>query len=61
MHVIPRYAGARTFAGSVFDDPGYPGHYRIDDAPRRLSADEESKLAQLLGDRIGKIPATDRQ
>ncbi len=59
MHVIPRYAGARTFAGSAFDDPGYPGHYRIDDSPRRLSADDEFKLAQFLGEQIGQNSGTD--
>lgn len=61
MHVIPRYARARTFAGSTFDDPGYPGHYRIDDPPRRLSADDEAKLAQQLSHLIGQSSGTDRQ
>ena len=25
FHVIPRYAGARSYAGSEFDDPSWPG------------------------------------
>lgn len=61
MHVIPRYAGARTFAGSVFHDPGYPGHYRIDDPPCRLSADDEFELAHFLGNSIGQNSEADQQ
>jgi diadenosine tetraphosphate (Ap4A) HIT family hydrolase len=28
LHVIPRYASARTFAGREFADPDWPDHYR---------------------------------
>jgi diadenosine tetraphosphate (Ap4A) HIT family hydrolase len=28
LHVIPRYARARTFTGREFADPDWPGHYR---------------------------------
>lgn len=28
LHVIPRYAGPRTFAGREFADPDWPDHYR---------------------------------
>lgn len=29
LHVIPRYATSRTFAGLVFTDPDYPDHYVV--------------------------------
>lgn len=28
LHVIPRYASTRTFAGREFADPDWPDHYR---------------------------------
>jgi diadenosine tetraphosphate (Ap4A) HIT family hydrolase len=28
LHVIPRYASARVFAGIEFADPDWPDHYR---------------------------------
>ena len=28
LHVIPRYAGPRRFAGLDFSDPDWPGHYQ---------------------------------
>lgn len=28
LHVIPRYASARRFAGREFADPEWPDHYR---------------------------------
>ena len=28
LHVIPRYASSRTFAGREFPDPDWPDHYR---------------------------------
>jgi diadenosine tetraphosphate (Ap4A) HIT family hydrolase len=34
LHVIPRYASARTVAGVPFDDLDWPGHY--DPARQRL-------------------------
>ena len=34
LHVIPRYASARTFAAMPFDDPDWPGH--SDPARQRL-------------------------
>jgi len=61
LHIIPRYAGARTFEGTVFHDSGYPGHYEIDDSPRHLSPDDESKLARLLGHLVGQAEGTDLQ
>jgi len=29
LHVIPRYASARTFAGRQFEAPDYPDHYAV--------------------------------
>lgn len=29
LHVIPRYASARMFAGRQFEDPDYPDHYAV--------------------------------
>lgn len=49
LHIIPRYAESRTFGGHVFDDPGFPGHYTIDDPPRRLSQDEALAVAEAIG------------
>lgn len=48
LHVIPRYAGPRTFGGNDFRDPGYPGHYTVDDPPRRLSPSDESAIAAAI-------------
>ncbi len=61
LHIVPRYAGARTFEGRVFHDPGYPGHYTIDDPPQHLSSDEASVLAGEIGNLIDQAEATDRQ
>ena len=48
LHVVPRYADRRTFAGAVFADPNYPEHYAVP-APARLLTDEQmAALARLL-------------
>ena len=52
LHVIPRYAGERRFAGQAFGDPGYPGHYRVSDAPRLLDPELRAELARRLGEAI---------
>ena len=44
-HVIPRYAGTRSFAGMEFTDPDYPGHYTSLNPSRRLSPDATADLA----------------
>ena len=33
FHVLPRYEGARSFAGTVFPDLGWPAAPRLDQAP----------------------------
>ncbi len=56
LHVIPRYAAPRTFAGLTFIDPDYPDHYAVP-APRRTldvgrrDALREVIRAGLAGDR----------
>jgi diadenosine tetraphosphate (Ap4A) HIT family hydrolase len=50
LHVIPRYAAVRTFQGITFTDPGYPGHYPIDNPLRRLDPVVESALAALFAE-----------
>lgn len=38
LHVIPRYAGPRKFAGERFVDPDWPGHYAVPMPDRRRPA-----------------------
>jgi diadenosine tetraphosphate (Ap4A) HIT family hydrolase len=48
MHIVPRYASARSFEGESFNDPDYPDHYRVPAPQRRLSAKVVEKLAARL-------------
>lgn len=48
LHVIPRYAAARTFAGLVFADPDYPDHYAVPAPVRIVDPDIRDALAELL-------------
>jgi diadenosine tetraphosphate (Ap4A) HIT family hydrolase len=48
MHIIPRYAGERTFAGLVFTDPDYPDHYAVPMPVRLINAEQMALLADLL-------------
>ncbi len=48
MHIIPRYAQPRTFAGLVFDDPDYPNHYAVPAPQRHLPPDVLAMLARQL-------------
>ena len=51
LHVIPRYAAARTFEGVTFTDPGYPGHYLTGPGSEHLlSAALLDRLAAALRD-----------
>src|SRR5207249_3588403 len=47
-HVIPRYAGTRSFAGMEFTDPDYPGHYTALNPARHPSDDAFAALAVEL-------------
>jgi diadenosine tetraphosphate (Ap4A) HIT family hydrolase len=49
LHVIPRYATARGIAGVGFDDPDYPGHYRVPGPERRVDAAVIAEIAWVLG------------
>jgi diadenosine tetraphosphate (Ap4A) HIT family hydrolase len=48
LHVLPRYASARTAIGLTFTDPGYPGHYALVDTAR-LAPDQLERLADEIG------------
>lgn len=48
LHVIPRYAGPREFAGASFDDLDYPGHYRVPSPPRVLAGDALAAIAHAV-------------
>src|SRR5262249_13641142 len=55
LHIIPRYAGTRTFAGRLFIDPDYPDHYAVPSPTNRLSADEALALAEHLRSQLSQI------
>jgi diadenosine tetraphosphate (Ap4A) HIT family hydrolase len=46
LHIIPRYAASRTFAGETFEDPDYPDHYHVPATPHHLSP---GRIAALVG------------
>ena len=48
LYLIPRYAGPRTFAGTVFADPDYPDHYAVSAPARSLAAPQSMALARHL-------------
>lgn len=48
LHVIPRYAGVRVFDGLEFVDPGYPGHYGVDEV-RRAAPETQAGIAERIG------------
>jgi diadenosine tetraphosphate (Ap4A) HIT family hydrolase len=48
MHVIPRYASPRKFAGLEFDDPDYPAHYAVPAPSRSLAPEQVADLVQQL-------------
>lgn len=48
LHVIPRYAEPRHFAGVKFDDPDYPDHYAVPAPNRRLDPQQMTELAKRL-------------
>ncbi len=56
LHVIPRYAGPRVFAGTTFVDPDYPSHYAVPAPPYHLATAHFSQLSkrfrQLLRTRV---------
>ncbi|HSH83090.1 MAG TPA: hypothetical protein VLA19_31540, partial [Herpetosiphonaceae bacterium] len=48
LHVIPRYAALRRFGREVFEDPDYPGHYRVPSPAHRLLEDDLAALAATV-------------
>lgn len=54
LHVIPRYAGPRAFAGEQFTDPDYPDHYTVPSPPHILTADQIAALVEELQGRFAK-------
>jgi diadenosine tetraphosphate (Ap4A) HIT family hydrolase len=48
LHLIPRYAGLRTFAGLVFEDLDYPAHYSVPAPVRHLTPAQFALLADTL-------------
>lgn len=47
LHVVPRYASPREFAGLVFEDPDWPGHY-MPGVERLLESAAYAALADAL-------------
>ena len=48
MHIYPRYAQPRLFAGITFDDPDYPSHYTVPGPARRLLPEQYDIIARAL-------------
>ncbi len=48
LHLLPRYAGSRKFAGETFEDECYPDHYDPFGAPKTLDTAKTEELAKLL-------------
>jgi diadenosine tetraphosphate (Ap4A) HIT family hydrolase len=48
LHLIPRYAGPRTFAGVVFEDLDYPAHYGVPAPARHLTPAQFTLLADKV-------------
>ena len=57
MHIYPRYAQSRLFAGETFDDPDYPSHYKIPGLSRRLLAEQQETIARALRDSLATTTA----
>jgi diadenosine tetraphosphate (Ap4A) HIT family hydrolase len=55
LHIIPRYRESRQFAGLVFEDADYPGHYTVPAPVRRLEAAHQHVLADLLRQRFKEL------
>lgn len=51
LHVIPRYAAERSFAGEVFTDPDYPAHYAVPSPIRRHAGGDGWAAAGSLSPR----------
>jgi diadenosine tetraphosphate (Ap4A) HIT family hydrolase len=57
LHVIPRYAKDKTFAGATFRDSTYPGHYAVTSEPRLLTPDLVEPMIELVRDALQQLQA----
>jgi diadenosine tetraphosphate (Ap4A) HIT family hydrolase len=48
MHLYPRYAQPRIFAGVMFEDPDYPSHYTVPAPSRHLLSEQYELIVQAL-------------
>jgi hypothetical protein len=48
LHIIPRYAAGRSFAGATFEDHDYPDHYRVPAMPHMLSKEQLVALTETI-------------
>jgi diadenosine tetraphosphate (Ap4A) HIT family hydrolase len=48
LHVIPRYAASRSFAGETFEDLDYPDHYHVPATPRMLTKEQLVMLSETI-------------
>ncbi|MDX1664150.1 MAG: hypothetical protein R3272_10165 [Candidatus Promineifilaceae bacterium] len=48
LHVIPRYAAPRTFAGLTFEDRDYRAHYTVPAPAHHLTSEKYAALAVRL-------------
>lgn len=48
LHIIPRYAVPRTFAGLTFADADYPEHYAVPAPPRALDVQQRDALRERI-------------
>jgi diadenosine tetraphosphate (Ap4A) HIT family hydrolase len=48
LHLFPRYAQPRVFAGVTFEDADYPSHYTVPAPSRHLLAEQYELIAQAL-------------
>ena len=54
FHVIPRFATPRKFAGCLFEDPDFPGHYRVPSPGNMVSGDVLTEVADGIRSTIEK-------
>ena len=54
FHVIPRFATPRKFAGCLFEDPDFPGHYRVPSPGNMVSGDVLTEVADGIRNIIEK-------
>ncbi len=53
LHVVPRYAALRAFAGTTFQDPDYPSHYAVPALSHHLTAEQFAQLSEYFRELLG--------